>query len=178
MTMSHRRNGFTLLEATVVSGLMAFLAVLVSSAWVGVGRPAADLIARAQLAQEIDMAVASLSRDLGGSLGNPTARLGGKSVGKWIGWMQPASAQLWLCYDGGTDPDGLPNWGSPDSTIVYQLDSDALVRWDRDSGETFTVARNVDSMEITAEGADAVRIVLSFRYRQLTRTCTLIARMP
>ena len=82
MSMSYGRKGFTLLEVTIVSGLMVFLAVLLSSAWTGVGRSTTDLIARSQLLQEMNLAVAAISRDLGGSLPNPESRLGGKQQGK------------------------------------------------------------------------------------------------
>jgi type II secretory pathway component PulJ len=178
MPMRYCRQGFTVLEATVVSTLMAMLALLLSSAWSAVGRPAAELTGRSQLVQEMDLAIAALSRDLGGSLAEPASRLGTKKQGQWVGWMQPASSQLWLCFDGGTSPDGQPDWGQFDTVIVYQLVSNKLVRWNQGTGATFTVARNVDSMNVTAEGADAIRIVLSFKYRQLTRTCTLIAKLP
>jgi type II secretory pathway component PulJ len=116
--MLHPRSGFSLLEVTLVSGLMALLAVVLSSAWVGVGRPAADVIARSRLFQEMDMAVAALSRDTSGGLANPEGRLGGKTQGCWVGWMQPANGQLWLCFDGGTDPNGEADWGPPDTVIV------------------------------------------------------------
>lgn len=178
MPMPLHRRGFTLLEATIVSGLMALLAVVLSSAWIGVGRPAADLIARSQLFQEMNMAVTALSRDLGGSVANPEGRLGSKTQARWVGWMQPANAQLWLCFDGGTDPNGQADWGPPDTVIVYQLESNALVRWDQNTGTSFTVAKNMDKMEITALGSESISVQLTFKYRQLVRTCTLIARTP
>ncbi len=68
-----RHKGFTLAEVTIVSGLMVFLAVLLSAAWSGIGNTTVDLVARGQLAQEIDIATASLSRDFGGSLPTPVA---------------------------------------------------------------------------------------------------------
>ena len=56
-----------MIEVTIVSGLMAFLALLLSNAWVGgIGKATVDLIARAQLAQEMDIATMALGRDLGG----------------------------------------------------------------------------------------------------------------
>jgi len=172
----HRR-GFTLFEVTLVSGLMAVLAMVLSSAWVGVGRSATDLIVRSQLLQEIDMTMAALTRDLSGALANPQGRLGNKNQGRWVGWMQPAAGQLWLSFDGGDDPNGQAEWGPPDTVIIYQLESGALVRYDQNAGTAFTVARNLENMEIASDG-DFLHIQLTFTYRQLTRTCTLIARTP
>ena len=78
----HRRQGFTLMEVIVVSGLMAFLAMLLASASAGIGRPAADVIRRRQSLQEMNLAISSLARDLGGSLADPEGRIGGKSLGQ------------------------------------------------------------------------------------------------
>lgn len=183
MCISRDRRGFTLLEVMVVSGLMSLLALLISAAWAGVGRPAADAIIRGQLVQEIDMALASLARDLGGALANPEARLGGKKQGQWIGWKQLAESeapepQLWLCYDGGVDPNGQPDWATPDTIIIYKLQNNALIRWDLSAGKTFTVARHVQGFDVTPVGSDGLQIVLTFTYRNLTRTCTLTARLP
>jgi type II secretory pathway component PulJ len=173
-----RRNGFTLMEATLVSGLMAALAVTVSAVWVGVGRPARAVVARSRVFQEMDLAVAALVRDTSGGLGNPDGRLGRKSQGRWVGWMQPAEGQLWLCFDGGSNPNSAPDWGSPDTVIVYRREGDALVRWDRTENTTFTVARNLESLTIAAVDDSTFRITLDFRYRGLAKSCTLIARVP
>jgi prepilin-type N-terminal cleavage/methylation domain-containing protein len=179
-----RQRGFTLLEVTIVSGLMAFLAVLLSAAWTSVGRSSSDLIVRGRIAQEIDLAMAALSRDLGGSLSDPASRLGAKKQGQWVGWTavaddaNPPNTKLLLCFDGGTDPNGQPDWALPDNMVVYQLESNALTRWDQNANTTFTVARYVDGFVVAPEDADAVRIVLTFKYRKLTRTCTLIVRSP
>lgn len=171
-------KGFTVLEVMVVCWLTALLALLLSAAWGGVGKPMVDLIARAQLAREIDLAVASLSRDLGGSLANVEGRLGGKNLNRWVGWLAPSGSQLWLCYDGGTELNEEAEWGPPDTVIVYRVESDALVRWDQSTESTFVVAKNVENMQVSPEGSDGIRIVLSFKFRQLERTCTLIARTP
>jgi prepilin-type N-terminal cleavage/methylation domain-containing protein len=171
-------RAFTLVEVTIVSTLMALLAAMLSSAWSGIGRPAAELIVRGRLYQEMDIAAASLTHDLAGSLANPEGRLGGKTQGRWLAWSQPTPGQLWLCYDGGSNPDALPDWGSPDTVITYLVTANMLKRIDQSAGTTFNVARYVDNMQITADGTDGVRIELTFKFRNLTRTCTLIARIP
>lgn len=162
----------------MVGALTAMLAVVVSAAWTGVGRPAADVIVRGQLYQEMDLAAAALTRDLSGGLANPEGRLGGKTQGCWVGWMQPAVGQLWLCFDGGDNPNGVADWGPPDTVVLYQLSGDTLVRWDWTAGTTFTVARNVTAFQVSAFGGDQVQIQLTFSARQITRSCTLIARIP
>jgi type II secretory pathway component PulJ len=171
------RKAFTLLEVTIVSGLMALLAVVLSSAWVGLGRPVVDLIERTQLLQEMNLAVAALSRDLGGSLADPDGRLGDKNAYRWVGWMEPKNSGLWLCFD---DPEGNgePDWEPPDVVIVYQLQADALVRSNQASGESFLVAKHIERMQVLPAGNDAIRIRLTFKYRTLSRQCTLVVRTP
>ena len=173
---ARRRSGFTLLEATIVSALMAFLAVLVSAAWSGFGRPAADIAEHCHVAQEANLAVASLTSDFAGSLSED--RTGSKTKFKVVGRMQPANSQVRLCFDGGSSPNGLADWGSPDIIITYEVQSNKLIRWNETSGATFTVARDVDQLEATDLGGGKVEIKLTFKYRKITQMYTLIARDP
>jgi hypothetical protein len=172
-----RRAGFTLLEATVVSGLMAVLAVLLSTIWAGFGRPAHDVVERSRVIQEAHLAVAALARDLGGSLANSEGRLGGKEQYRFVGWMCPAESQFWLCFDGGAAPDGVADWGLPDTVLVYMQEGDRLVRWDCHANTTFTVARYLNHLEVHASGDD-LQIQLTFTYRDFSRTYVLLARLP
>jgi type II secretory pathway component PulJ len=171
------RTGFTLAEAVVVSGLLACLAVLLARSWYGLVRPTADLAARARLAQEADLAAAALARDLGGSLANPEGRTGPRTLYPLVGRLQPGGSQLWLCFDGGSPPNGAADWGPPDTVIVYELQGDRLVRWDQNAGTTFTAARHVSGFTVRDLGG-RVQIQLTFTYRGLTRTYTLVARDP
>ena len=183
-----KRKGFSLVELMVVSALMAVLALLISSAWVGVGRTAAGLIGRSQLVQERDLAVVALSRDLGGCLADNEAKNGEKINGRWLKWELPSPQELKLYYDGGTNSSGVP---LANTVVQYLLATDPdpaaatliLVRRKTVSGGTptdFTVARNVCSMTITPDGTpvNAVRIVICFKYRTLTLTCDMTARQP
>lgn len=191
MPMPNHRKGFSIVELTVVSLLMAVLAVLLSSAWFGVGKTATSLIGRSRLVQERDLAVVALSRDLGGSLADSD---GEQINGRWLNWEYPnnvslpSNQDLVLTYDGGTDASGVPLA----NTVVHYLvatDPDPevstliLVRKQTVGEGTptdFTVARNVYSMTITPDGTpvDTVNIVLCFKYRTLTLTCHLIAKQP
>jgi type II secretory pathway component PulJ len=179
--MSNRRRGsrpgFTLLEATIVSGLMAVLAVLLAAVWAGFGQPARDIVERARVSQEAQLAIAALARDLGGSLANAAARLGTQEQGAWVGWLHPGGTQLWLCFDGGNNPNGEADWSSPDTVITYLLEEDRLVRWDQTANTTFTVARYLDRLEVRSAGSN-LQIVLTFVYRNLSRTYTLEASSP
>lgn len=174
------RGGFTLLEATVVSGLMAVLAVILSSAWAGFGRPTTDVIARARVVRELNLAVDCLARDLGGSLADNEGRVGAKKQGQFVGWKLSGNGQqLSLCFDGFTEPNGQADWiePTPDTVVVDRLEGGKLVRWDQNANTTFTVARDLESMELSLQG-DNLQIRLTFKYRGITRTCTLVARTP
>jgi hypothetical protein len=195
MPKPHGRRAFTLLEVTIVSGLTAFLAMLLASVWTWTNKAGFphDVIIRGRVLQEMDMAVSALSRDLGGSLAIPSS-LGNVAQGRWIGWQQVGNAELWLCYDGGANPDGMTNWiETPDTVIRYYLASDPdpnvatsiLVREDQSANTTFAVARHVDSMVVDSDvssGDEFVKVQLTFKYRrsdaEYTRKVTLSARTP
>jgi prepilin-type N-terminal cleavage/methylation domain-containing protein len=196
-TARHRR-GFTLLELMLVAGLMAFLAVLLSETWAGIGKSTIDLIARSQLSQEIDVAVASLGRDLGGSLALPDSvpdsrseLLGPKAKWRLIDWrMNSVTACLELDFDGNPDDDA--KWKSVDRVVAYRWDQESrsLIRTDGllDASvpdTTFVVARNVDDFSFNMPDDRTLCIALTFgcyyrwddqRTRPLVkRTCTLTA---
>lgn len=170
-----RSSGFTLIEATIVSALMGFLAVLISATWSGMLGPSIDVASRCRVAQEASLAMASLSQDLSGYWSDN--RTGSKSRYKFVGRTQIDDEQLKLCFDG--DPtNGAADWAVPDVVITYYLDSNALIRWDENSGNQFTVARNMDEFEVIDLGDGQLRIRMTFSYRGTSRTYTLIARDP
>jgi prepilin-type N-terminal cleavage/methylation domain-containing protein len=169
-----RPGGFTLLEVLIVSGLMTVLVMVLSGAWSGLGRPSSDAIIQARIAHEASLALHSLARDFSGTLAEEAA--GGRRVGRLVGRLVVEGSELWLCYDGGS-AGGLAAWGPPDTVIIYQVQDNQLVRTNWSAGTSFTVAAKVDQMQVTAQ-ADGVRIDLTFRYRDLTRTYTLIGKDP
>ena len=167
-----RRSGFTMIEVAMAGALMSLLVILISGAWRGLGRSATDATARSRVTQEANLAAAALARDFGGSL--PEQPTGTKVEGRLLGWLVTSGPELRLYYD-----------GDPDSEIVYYLDTQTtygktwkrLVRWNTDTGSEFTVATNVDTMELTDLG-DAVQIDLTLTYRDLTRTYTFVGKGP
>lgn len=173
---SHPRRAFTLIETLIVSGLMGFLAVLISATWSAFIRPTTDIANRCRIAQEASLALASLSRDLGGSLADNLT--GTTSQYQIVGRTQPGNSQLRLCYDGGSTPNRTADWSEPDILIRYYVDSGQLIRWNENAGTTFTVARDIDSLYVQDLGGGQVEIQLAFRYRGISQTYYLIARDP
>lgn len=172
----HPRRAFTLIETLIVSGLMGFLAVMISATWSAFIRPTTDIANRCRIAQEASLALASLSRDLGGSLADNLT--GTTSQYQIVGRMQPGNTQLRLCYDGGSTPNRTADWSEPDILVRYYVDSGQLIRWNENAGTTFTVARDIDSLYVQDLGGGQVEIQLAFRFRGISQTYYLIARDP
>lgn len=195
-----RRGGFTLVEVMVVSVLTAFLAMLLSSCWRGFGPTVTGAIARCRVAQEMNLAVNTLARDLGGSLNSSGGSLGStRWESRFLDWDCSIPNSLRLCFDNPSNPADLPNdqptWWSPQTVISYSLERMtnglgstpqgpvqfyALVRTVETASPptTFTVANYITGMQITP-GAP-LQIQLTFSYpinspvtNPTTRTCTL-----
>jgi type II secretory pathway component PulJ len=171
------RRGITLLEVLLAVALLSFLSVLLSEAWSGFGRPIADLLAWSRVNHEANLAADCLARDLGGSLSEGEGRVGSKADARLVGRMQPTGTQLWLCFDGGPEPNGIADWGSPDTVIMYDVQDSTLLRQNQNTGESFVAARHLDRMELE-DSADRLQIKLTLQYKTVTRTYTLIARDP
>jgi hypothetical protein len=186
-----------LMEVTVVSGLMAFLTVLLSWAWAGVGRTNVDLIVRGTVAQEIDIATTALCHDLSGNLPEPAGALQGtRQAGRLLAWrLSNSNTVLELCYDSLTVPNDTADWssiGSSAVTVQYRLDTatHTLIRTQMIGSTTdsvFTVARNVDAFALSLDADNTLHISLTFAcyYRTdtdranpiLKRTCTFVAKL-
>jgi type II secretory pathway pseudopilin PulG len=200
--MPHNRRGFTLVEVMLVAGLTVFLAVLLSSVWRNISLFTTDAVGRGQLMQEMDLTASSFSRDLAGGLplpANTSFSSGKPDSGRWIAWKTNTDKnELWLCYDGGSCPDGEPDWsGVTDTVICYRLVSDPdgdvatkiLIRENESDvpASSFNVARGISSMSVDADG-DFAKITLQFKYQQrfgsryfgpeYLRTLTLEAKVP
>ncbi len=157
--------------------LMATLAMLLAETWSGLGRPLAETAARSRLAQEANLALASLARDMGGSLSDSAGRIGSKTDSVFVGRMQPGGAQLWLCFDGGANPNGIADWAAPDTVIVYEIVGSSLVRLNQTAGTSFVVARNITSFAVEDLGSEC-QITLTFAYRNYSQAYQLIALNP
>ena len=114
-----RRDGFTLVEVMVVSVLTAFLAVLLSACWRGFGPTATDAIARCRIAQEMNLTVNTLARDLGGNLGISGGSLDTSGGSPWesqfLDWDCSIPNTLRLCFDSPypSSPPAAPNSPPP-----------------------------------------------------------------
>ena len=109
----------------------------------------------------------------------PSPRLEGLELvgpGHSVGRMQPGDTQLWLCFDG-DPPNGEADWADPDVVITYGLEGASLVRQNQSSGATFVVAQYVQAFQLLDLG-DRVQIQITFNYRGITQTYTLVARDP
>src|ERR1700722_5479377 len=163
-----RRRGFSLIEMTVVCFLVGLLGTLMAGAWSAFGRPAVDVESRCRISQEASQAAESLAPDLSGHQPNsptPAALPGGQASAKFVGRMEPENTALWLDFDSQTSPNGIADWASPDSVVVYQLVEDRLARWDQAAGTTVVVARYLTSFRAVDQGG-SVSITLSFSYRK------------
>ena len=167
-------RGFTLMEIMLVGAMTSLLAVFLSAAWSGFGQPSADALVRCRVMQEAQLAAASLAADFGGSLANQFQ--GTKQSGRMVGRMIIGDSRLWLCFDGGS-LNGVADWGTPDTVITYGVQANQLIRSDLKAGTDFVVASNVEAMALQEQG-DGVKIELTFSYRDITQTYTLITRDP
>ncbi len=182
------KSGFSLVEVSVACLLTAFLAVMLSTTWRLLMPSTADLIVWGQLFQEMQIAVASIDRDLGGALPD-----GGCAGTKRQGLLLSCSKS--------TDSDGdhllltfgdVPSGGS-NTIIDYYVDaaSHTLIRKKtyQSTNTQFTVAKDVygkdeaggetPGMTVTDQGT-TLKIELAFSadvkttHKTLTRKCTLI----
>jgi hypothetical protein len=154
---------------------MAFVGVLACAAWDGLGKPTTDVLARCRVAQEANLALAALACDFGGSLAD--APTGPKEAGRAVGRLIVGKSELRLCFDGGATPNGQADWASPDTVITYNVQSNKLVRTNLNAGTSITVAGDVTSMELSPL-ANAVQIKLTFKYRDCTRSYTIVGKDP
>jgi hypothetical protein len=170
----HRR-AFSMVEVTISTGLVVMLSMLLSNAWIGLGRPLLQNAARCHIAQEADLALACLSLDLGGCLPEGTA--GVKLANQFVGWTYPDNAELMLCFDSATDPNSVADWGLPDTVVVYAVVGNTLVRSNQATGVEYVAAQNVSGLTVEDQSGD-LRILLSFSYRGISQTYTMIAKRP
>lgn len=173
------RSGFTLVEMVVAGFLMAFLATLLAAIWRGISLPALDAASRCRVAQEANLAVAALTKDLGGCLSDSSGRLGQQGDTVWVGRMEPSSTWLRLCFHGGPDVNYTPQWTAPDTIISYLYQDNTLVRWDENAGTTVPIATGLTAFSVVPlELGNGVTISMTFTDRDVSLTYTFIALDP
>ncbi len=166
-----RQSGFSLVEMSVVTTMMAFLSIMLSSLWSSFGRAAVDTVAQARVVSAANMAVDSLRRDLGGSL--PGANTGFSYMGVIVGQTVTSDKRLMLCFDGGAANE-IADWSAPDTVIVYELRGDQLLRTNQQDGTTFVAAEKIAAFNPT-QLSGGIRIEMTVEYRGFTRNYTLIS---
>ena len=173
------RRGFTLTEMMVVTGLTVLLTTILSTVWASFCAPTVDVLGRCRIAQEADFALASLSRDLSGSLANPEGRLGGTDDYKWVGRQTPESTSLRLCFHAPDSTDMTPQWASPDTVISYSVDSGQLFRHDETAGTSIVVAELLTNFQVVPlDSGDGVTITMTFGSRGMSMTYSIVALDP
>ncbi len=195
--LRRRPGGFAIVEMLITAGMMTILAMVFSSSWNSLGKTTNNVIARVQLAQEMDFTAAALSRDLGGCLTDPTPAA-----------KNAVAFPNWSCNT--SDPKNhilkIPVGNAAGDIIIYRRDTgnanvwlrNNLVRIYADSTETelrrFTVAKNVDEMTLdpdTVAKTLTIKVDFSCNYRPseptaptarsyslIKRTCVLVAGRP
>jgi prepilin-type N-terminal cleavage/methylation domain-containing protein len=175
----HRR-GFTLVEMACAVVLTGMLGVLLASTWAAFGVPAVESYRRGRLAREAIMAAASLRADLGGSLPVPVGRLGKVADLGFVGWRTTDGTDLEICFDN-APTDGIASYDLTDYRVVYWVADGTLHRWDQATSTTTVVAGDVTAMSVDDDPdgtGQRLRVDLSFRHRDVTRTHTFIASKP
>jgi type II secretory pathway component PulJ len=191
------RRGFSVLELSMATILTSLLAMLLATTWVTFGAPLAKIFPRCSLAQEAQLALAALARDLDGRLDNPTPQ--DQSPYALVGRIPSAAAPSWrlladpsplqLCFDGGANPDGLPDWNGPggvDTVVSYAVQNGSLARTVEPGGPVIVVARKVESFVASTMDDHGnpdpagrwVRLDLTLRDRDLKQTYSLVAYGP
>ena len=156
-----RNAGFTLLEMLIAAMLSIGLAMITAQFWTYFSRQLNDLSARTRVAQELRFAVDSVARDMGPAVG--ATPVGQDSV--------------LVCKDGG-DANGLPEWGEPDSLIMYSLVDGQLVREDQASGVEIVIADNVSSFAVEDVGVSVLRMTIVVERGDVSRQVALLWSRP
>lgn len=193
ISVKNRRKGFTVIEMSVATGLMTLLAVILSSSWRDLGRATVDLIARVQLAQEMDYVAASLSRDLGGCMADKDATATFPFSSWSVNTSDPNNNSLTISV-GDTDSHKITYRRDTSNTDPWKRNN--LVRIYAASDDTeisrFTVARNVDNITLSSDSNTLTMTVdFSCNYRPsdpaasdsrtqpiVKRTCVFVVGKP
>jgi len=158
---ANRGAGFTLLELLIAVMLSVGLVMITAQFWGYFSRQLTDLSARARAAQELRFAVDSLSRDMGPAVG-----------------ATPIGADgVLICRDGG-DANGLPEWGPPDTLILYSLVGGQLVRRNQTSGLEIVVADDVSVFAVQDVSPSVLQVTIAVERGDVSRQTALLWSRP
>lgn len=170
-----RRPAFTLVEVMVATALTAFLFLMMSGMWRGLAGSMNDAMINARISQEAHFVLEIMRRDLGGFL--PGKEKEKKDENKLVGRLAVASKQLMLCFDD-DKADGVPEWGKPDTVIVYEVQDEQLLRIEQtDKGKFIVVASHITDFTPT-QLASGVRVDFTVTFEGISKTYTLISQDP
>lgn len=156
------RPGFTLLELLITAGLCAGLAMITAHFWRFYSYQLGDLKTRARAAQELRLAVDSITHDLGSTVG--ATPVGDDAV--------------MLCRDAGDIPNGSAQWGEPDQMVLYSLVDGQLVRDDQSLGVAIVVADGVRTFAAEDVSESVLRVTIAVGFGDVTRQATLMWGRP
>lgn len=175
-------------EMVVATSLATLLVVLLATAWTTFGSTALEVEARARLEREALLSVQSIAYDLSGFLnddpsspspgwpGGQMSDVAAKNPYQFLDWGLSNPGVLTLNYSGGS--------ASPAYTVTYQVEADQLVRTCTNlstaAATRVTVARHLaaNGLSVAEINPNEVQILLTFSYRNITSTFTLIGIPP
>ena len=170
-----RRFAFTLVEVMVATAITAFLFLMMSGMWRGLMGSMNDSLTDARISQEAHFVLEIMRRDLGGFL--PGKEKEERDENKLVGLLATGSKQLMLCFDD-DKADGEPEWGNPDTVIVYEVQDEQLLRIEQtDKGKFIVVANNITDFTPT-QLADGAQVDFTVTFEGISKTYTLICQGP
>ncbi len=140
----HAESGFTLLELTVVLLVSTMVLLLAGTLQSSYGRRSADLLERAEVVRELQLAIDSLRGDFGAA--ELAVRSSPSSV--IIHRESAALATAGLSVNG------------PDAGVRYELVGAHLLRTDLKFGGEFVVAQRLKNFVVERQGPE-VRMILT-----------------
>jgi type II secretory pathway component PulJ len=181
-----RRSGFTIIEMSTATCVTAVLASGLWFGWHGLCKATVDLIARAQLAQEMDFVAAALSRDLGGCIANSV----GQAATFPVCSVSSDSGTLMIPV-GDTDNHQIRYYQDTSNSNPWQRNNLIRGYWDSSGTEIsrFTVARNVDGITFGSSGTSlTITVNFSCNYHVssipdrsnpiVKRSCAFVTNIP
>ncbi len=161
-THGHKHAGFTLLELLIAAILSIGLTMIAANFWRYSSRQMSGLNSRVCVAQELRLAVDSIAGDMG-------ATVGAAPVGE---------NRVLLCRDGGQEPNGVPEWGPPDSMVTYSMVDGQLFRHEQSSGLEIVVADNISAFTVEQITGSLLRMMIEVEDGEITRQVILIWSKP